>query len=103
MSLMAEYQALPLSERIRRLVLEMSSGGASHRLLDGPLPQEALAALVGTTRQTVNRMLRSWEKAGLVSIEYGRIRVLDAQGLSQAADAARGHGDSSPGRRRGIL
>lgn len=88
MSMMADYQATPLLQRIGHMVIEMSAREAAHQMLDCPLTQEALAALVGTSRQTVNRALRGWEKEGLLSIEYGRIRVHDSEALSRAVGPA---------------
>jgi CRP-like cAMP-binding protein len=46
------------------------------------LSQEELGYLSGVSRQRVNQALRVLEKAGLVKVEYGRIRILDLEGLS---------------------
>jgi CRP-like cAMP-binding protein len=45
------------------------------------LSQEEVGYLSGVSRQRVNRALQVLEKAGLVEVEYGRIRVLDLDGL----------------------
>ena len=45
------------------------------------LSQEELGYLCGVSRQRVNQALRVLEKAGLVKVEYGRIRILDLDGL----------------------
>jgi CRP/FNR family cyclic AMP-dependent transcriptional regulator len=45
------------------------------------LSQEELGYLSGVSRQRVNQALQVLEKAGLVKIEYGRIRILDLDGL----------------------
>ncbi|HZZ93291.1 MAG TPA: Crp/Fnr family transcriptional regulator [Usitatibacter sp.] len=45
------------------------------------LSQEELGYLSGVSRQRVNQALQVLEKAGLVKIEYGRIRILDLEGL----------------------
>ena len=42
-----------------------------------PLTQEQLAEMAGTSRATVNRVLRQAEEAGAVSLSRGRIRVTD--------------------------
>jgi len=52
-----------------------------------PLTQENLAELAGTARGTVNRVLREEQDRGVVTLERGRIRVLDPEAL-----AARVHG-----------
>ena len=43
--------------------------------------QDEVAALVGVSRQSVNRHLRLFERAGLIALGYKEIRVLDAAGL----------------------
>ncbi|QQV76643.1 Crp/Fnr family transcriptional regulator [Sphingomonas aliaeris] len=43
--------------------------------------QDELAALVGVSRQSVNRHLRLFEQAGLIALGYREIRVRDAAGL----------------------
>ena len=48
--------------------------------------QGALAAMVGGSRETVNRCLRKWQKAGLVAIADGRIYISDPKGLRQVGD-----------------
>lgn len=45
------------------------------------LSQEELGYLAGASRQRVNQALQRIERAGLVRIEYGFIRVLDLDGL----------------------
>jgi CRP-like cAMP-binding protein len=47
-----------------------------------PLTQESLAELAGTARGTVNRVLREEQDRGVVSLERGRVRVLDPDALS---------------------
>lgn len=48
---------------------------------DLQLSQEELGYLCGVSRQRVNQALHVLEKAGLVKVEYGRIRILDLEGL----------------------
>jgi CRP/FNR family transcriptional regulator, cyclic AMP receptor protein len=45
------------------------------------LSQEEIGYLSGVSRQRVNQALRVLDKAGLLRVEYGRIRVLDLEGL----------------------
>jgi CRP-like cAMP-binding protein len=47
--------------------------------------QGALAAMVGGSRESVNRCLRRWQKAGLVDVSEGRISIADPDGLARAA------------------
>ena len=48
---------------------------------DIQLSQEEIGYLTGVSRQRVNQALQVLEKAGLVQVEYGRIRILDLDGL----------------------
>jgi CRP-like cAMP-binding protein len=50
-----------------------------------PLTQDDLASLAGTTRQTVNQVLRDAEAGGLVATARGRIEILDPDGLAARA------------------
>ena len=45
------------------------------------LSQEELGYLTGISRQRANQALQVLEKAGLLKVEYGRIRILDLDGL----------------------
>jgi CRP/FNR family cyclic AMP-dependent transcriptional regulator len=46
-----------------------------------PLTQEDLAAMAGTSRATVNRVLRDEERRGTVALERGRVTLLDVDEL----------------------
>lgn len=76
----------PVERRILRRLCHMADVYADG---DGetaiPLTQEHLAGLAGTTRSTVNRVLRREEKDGLVTLRRGRIVVLDLDGLKRRA------------------
>jgi CRP/FNR family transcriptional regulator, cyclic AMP receptor protein len=45
------------------------------------LSQEEVGYLTGISRQRANHALQVLEKAGLLKVEYGRIRILDLDGL----------------------
>ena len=45
------------------------------------LSQEEVGYLTGISRQRANQALQVLEKAGLIKVEYGRIRILDLDGL----------------------
>jgi len=48
---------------------------------DLQLSQEELGYLCGVSRQRVNQALQRLEKAGLLKVDYGRIRIVDLDGL----------------------
>ena len=45
------------------------------------LSQEEVGYLTGISRQRANQALQVLEKAGLLKVEYGRIRIIDLDGL----------------------
>lgn len=47
--------------------------------------QDELAALATVSRQRCNQSLATLKAAGVVEVEYGAIRIVDAQGLRRAA------------------
>ena len=50
-----------------------------------PLTQEELAGLAGTSRATVNRVLREEEQRGTVSLGRGRTTIVDLDALKRRA------------------
>lgn len=46
------------------------------------LSQEELGILAGLSRQTVNGVLKEFERRKLVSLEFGRVHILDEAGLA---------------------
>ena len=49
------------------------------------LSQEELGILAGLSRQTVNGVLKDFERRGLVSLEFGRVEIVDEAGLARCA------------------
>ncbi|WP_416366551.1 Crp/Fnr family transcriptional regulator [Sphingomonas aurantiaca] len=45
------------------------------------LRQEDIAAMIGVSRQTLNKALKAMEREGVIALAYARIRVVDAEGL----------------------
>jgi len=66
--------------RVRRRLSELTRIYAAGVV---PLTQEELAAMAGTSRATVNRVLREEEKRGTVALQRGRTAVLDAEDLDR--------------------
>ena len=66
--------------RVRRRLLDLAAtyeGGVV------PLTQEDIAAMAGTSRATVNRVLREEEKLGTVALARGRTSLLDRAELER--------------------
>jgi CRP-like cAMP-binding protein len=47
------------------------------------LSQEELGILAGLSRQTVNSVLKEFERQGLVSLEFGRVDIRNEAGLAE--------------------
>ena len=75
-----------LAARLAYLAEEQGAqpDGGEQRL-DGPMTQGELAAMVGSTRQSVNRLLGNLVADGLIRVERDAIVILDLDGLRQAA------------------
>lgn len=74
---------VPVDRRVVRRLAELADvydSGESE--VEIPLTQEELAGLAGTTRPTVNQVLRSLEAAGLLALGRGRTIVTDRDGLA---------------------
>ncbi len=77
---------LPADTRVRRRLLELAQMyGSDADPAVIPLRQEDLAGLAGTSRATVNRVLREEERRGHVRLGRGRTTVLDRAGLAARA------------------
>jgi CRP/FNR family cyclic AMP-dependent transcriptional regulator len=78
---LVEALYLPADKRVRRRLGELAA------IYDGvvPLTQEDLAGLAGTSRATVNKVLRDDEERGIVALGRGRTTVVDAEALARRA------------------
>lgn len=77
---------LPLSERLVELVFSMAVDNGSS--VDGPLhvtaTQQQLADRLGSSRESVNKLLRGWSGSGLVEIRRGSLYVPNGPALRAA-------------------
>lgn len=76
---------LPAETRVRRRLLDVAAafGGGDGAGANVPLTQEELASLAGTSRATVNRVLREEQEQGSLELHRGRTTVLDAAALER--------------------
>jgi CRP/FNR family transcriptional regulator, cyclic AMP receptor protein len=82
---LVEAYTVDAETRVARRVLELVRLYGSTPPIVIPLIQDDLAALAGTSRATVNRVLRRAEKRGVVELGRGRTVVLDADALARLA------------------
>ncbi|HEU5491017.1 MAG TPA: Crp/Fnr family transcriptional regulator [Gaiellaceae bacterium] len=73
-----EAHYLDAETRVRRRLVELAS---MYEDCVVPLTQEDIAAMAGTSRATVNRVLREEARLGAVALARGRTTVLDPDGL----------------------
>jgi CRP/FNR family cyclic AMP-dependent transcriptional regulator len=80
-----EAYYLPAEARVLRRLAELAElyGGTVS------LPQEAIAELAGTSRATVNRVLREQQERGTVELSRSKTVVLDLERLKQRAGLRR--------------
>ena len=89
--LLAETVSVPAERRVLRRLVELTTlygDGAPGTVV--PLSQNELAGLAGTSRATVNRVLRAEAGRGTVELRRGRTTVVDPVLLAKHARAA-GH------------
>jgi CRP-like cAMP-binding protein len=77
---------VPVERRVWRRLLELEDvfgdGGETTVI---SLTQEDLAQVVGTTRPTMNRLLRDGEGAGILRVARGRVEIVDHDQLARRA------------------
>lgn len=76
------YKRLP--ERLAGLLLELANGGKAIR----GTSHQALADMLGTYRETISAILRSFKDDGLVELGYRKIELRDPRGLRLASGTA---------------
>ncbi|MFD1560780.1 Crp/Fnr family transcriptional regulator [Paraburkholderia silviterrae] len=90
-----ENALLPAAPRVARRLLLLATGygqagresghDVAHKMGVVRVPQEDLALMLALSRQTVNQILRQFERDGLVALRYGEIEIVDAARLEQHA------------------
>jgi CRP-like cAMP-binding protein len=75
-----------LASRIVRLARESQPDATTNIRLDWPFTQSDLAAMIGGTRQTVNRLLADMTAQDLVRLERDALIIPDLDRLARAAE-----------------
>jgi CRP/FNR family transcriptional regulator, cyclic AMP receptor protein len=82
--LLLEALYVPVERRVLRRLAELSVLYAGRDSVI-PLTQEQLADMAGTSRATVNRVLREEQTRGTVELRRGRTAVLDPEAIARRA------------------
>ncbi|KTE22161.1 Crp/Fnr family transcriptional regulator [Sphingopyxis sp. H050] len=78
------YASGPRLARYLKRLIRKDSLEKTHRV---ELSQTELGNFAGMSREHINRQLRSWEESGVISLEQGRVRVLDADMLEDISES----------------
>jgi CRP/FNR family transcriptional regulator, cyclic AMP receptor protein len=78
---------VPAERRVLRRLVELAHvyGGNPEAVTELPLTQEDLATFAGTSRATVNHVLRDEEKRGTVELRRGKTLIRDLEALQKRA------------------
>ena len=90
-SVLEDIAHLPLERRLaKRLWMVANAYGArtGEARRHVRMPQEQLALMLGVSRQSLNKALRSLETQGVVVRRYGTIELVDVAALEAAAGVA---------------
>lgn len=77
--LVEDTQFLNLPARLAKKLVALAGAygreGEEGLVIDLPVSQEELGDMVGTTRESINKLVRSWAQRGLVTMKQGRITI----------------------------
>ena len=73
-----QFLLLSPRQRLAQRILQLSQSEQNGIV---PMGQEALAALVGLSRQSVSKALGHWRRQGWIKVQYGTVQVLDQRAL----------------------
>jgi CRP/FNR family transcriptional regulator, cyclic AMP receptor protein len=71
-----------LAKAVLRLARQHGSGGLR---IDLGLSQGELASIAGGSRESINKHLRAWQRAGIIALDHGGIVIRDLDALTQLA------------------
>lgn len=83
--MLVEAHSAPPRAQIASILVTMASHEAEERREGAKLTQEAIAAMAGVSRQTASKVLHELRAAGLVELQYGRVRPLHIDRLVEIA------------------
>ena len=82
-----DLMILEMRQRLAKRLVRMAElyGRPWHKgvIINFRLPQRELAAMMGTSRESINKQLRVWAEAGWISVDRGNIAINDMEALSR--------------------
>ncbi len=75
-----------LAKKLLKLAASLGSATPEGVRIELRLSQNAIGEIVGATRESVNKQLRSWTQQGLVSFDDGYVTVKDRAALEAVAN-----------------
>lgn len=78
LSMLSQTLAQPITVRLARLLAGAVRSSGSQTLR---VRQEDLAAMIGVTRQTINKTLKALERQGMIAVSYRHLVVLNPERL----------------------
>jgi len=83
---------LPVAVRLAKKLLQIAAAhgqaAAAGVRIGARLSQRELGSMLGVSRESVNKHLAAWQKAGLVRMENGAIIMLDQAAVTRLAEGA---------------
>lgn len=93
LKLLEELLTQPVAARVASRFFRLSEMiGASGDDVDLPLSQADIGLMVGSTRQSVNRVVTELRKLKLIETDYGKVVVKDSEGLKRYISEHQRHG-----------
>ncbi|RVT92700.1 Crp/Fnr family transcriptional regulator [Sphingomonas crocodyli] len=80
-------RAFTTGPRLARYLKRLNDSKVNGAKLTSDLSQSELGMFVGISRENINRQLSAWANDGVIELSQGKIRVIDADYLSQIAEA----------------
>ena len=82
-----DFMFLELRQRLAKRLVRLAQlyGRPWHEgvIINFRLPQRELAAMMGTSRESINKQLRTWAESGWLSVDRGNIAIHDIDALSR--------------------
>lgn len=83
----AEMVFLDLPARLAKALLRMSSVANGRTTTRIHLSQRELGNIVGSSRESINKCLRDWQRSGIVRIDENKITIAKRAALKALSDA----------------